>query len=734
MTGANAPTIYSPIFKEPRSLHTSSIFTTESSSKTVAVSKFFECGIIRFTIRTSVTICFCLFLSTQVSNRLILRQVSKRSATIFCTEGICLVKNSLAEMSVIVVFAYSTIVAVTTVEIVPSCRNGFGLGLSASGAGVGHLPCFRTGSSFDNRTTIPRMVLIYGDIANMLGSTTSSANTVYATRTRASSILRVLFPLVTSRLSPIVLIGLLCVFIAGMKRVALFRTSRSNDSFGKRVLLSRDSLSVSLSASRTGKCTNTIVFVGRLNSDNTVTVAVSKSRNRLCLLVRRVMRASERTDTIFLAGCRFGYNTLAPIMTQCRNDFRLRFTVARAGISADTILVTSCRFGYDTLAPIMTQRRNDLRLRCAITRTGISTNASMLTGGLFGNNALIPIMTKSIHEITILGQILVLVADVNGVALFRTGRSNRLAGMPSLFNHRNGFGLGFSTNRAGKCFYTRLVNRSGLSDFTIIPAMRNHGGIVCLVGKTINLVALINGVALRGASCRNNFLHMISLVEHRNFIIPNLTTGLALERTNASLEIGRLFRHNTLVPIMTSCRRITIVVVFGRVLVANVLHPAVRGARSRMVANNKSELFVFLFSLRGVRYLNRLDVLILRRSCRSRDYRFCGSCGKRYGFVRLLGIYAIFLAVGRFTSVGYCILVGSVLLGIGSIRLCLVSIGVLIRGFGFLFGFLFGFGLAGFSILHSCIGLCATSRCTQGHRCAYCKSKRTLLYVVFLFH
>ena len=68
--------------------------------------------------------------------------------------------------------------------------------------------------------------------------------------------------------------------------------------------------------------------------------------------------------------------------------------------------------------------------------------------------------------------------------------------------------------------------------------MRGLVGEIALVSKTRNLIALIDGIALRSAGGSNDLQDVVGLVQRRNLLSTGLTAILALEGLDTGLGIS----------------------------------------------------------------------------------------------------------------------------------------------------------------------------------------------------
>ena len=237
-------------------------------------------------------------------------------------------------------------------------------------------------------------------------------------------------------------------------------------------------------------------------------------------------------------------------------------------------------------------------------------------------------MAQRIRIIAFLGQSGILVADVDGIALFCAGRRYRIALMPSLFDHRDIFRVSSTAGGAGKDLRTLLVDGSRLCDLTGIVGVRQLCLVIALVGQAGDFIALIDGITLSGAGRSNNALNMICLVKRRDFLGARLIAFLALEGLDTGLGISSSLRDCTAIPAVSLCRNKAVIVVHAAPLMADMLIVALRGAGRLMTANRE-----------GVFYLRLCGRS--RSSCRSRCRCFCrgrfgSSAGSRSAGTRLL--------------------------------------------------------------------------------------------------
>ena len=275
-------------------------------------------------------------------------------------------------------------------------------------------------------------------------------------------------------------------------------------------------------------------------------------------------------------------------MAECSNGLRLGFGAAIVGAFVGLFaLGLAGRRGSDcAVIPLVAQRGDALGLRCAVAGAGVGQYALCGAGCRGGDNAVVVIMAEGGSVVALLGQVLVLVADVDGVALLGAGRGDGLALVPCLIQHGDVLGAGLAANRAGKGFHTLFVNRRRLGDNTIIPAVGQLGGVLALVGQAGNLVALVNRVALGRAGRRNDLFDMVGFVKLRRFLGAGLAAGLAGVSNCALFKVGGLFRDNARAPVVAVGGNVVVVVVHAAPFLADVLVVARRCAACGVLADD----------------------------------------------------------------------------------------------------------------------------------------------------
>ena len=302
-------------------------------------------------------------------------------------------------------------------------------------------------------------------------------------------------------------------------------------------------------------------------------------------------------------------------------------------------------------------------------------------------------MVQSVHEIAVLGQRGVLVADVDGVALLSAGGSNRITLVPGLLHHRDILGIGITASRAGKGLDALLVDGRFLGHNTLIIGVRGLVGEIALVSKTRNLIALIDGIALGSAGRSNDLQDVVGFVQRRNLLGTGLTAIFALEGLDAGLGVGGSFRHGAVIPAMTLGGNIVVVVVHTAPLVADMLIIALRGAGGVMMAYGEG--------------VDGLRLLLGRSGSGSHGSRLLGrSLGAGGGFMgvvdgslggtvlgrNIVGV-RVLAGSGLFSLVGSSPRLSGLVLGAGSIGIGL-ALGRRRAGI-FLLGSVGGFGLYG---------------------------------------
>ena len=470
--------------------------------------------------------------------------------------------------------------------------NIFGLCCFANIAGVGLDASFGGCRLLGDDALIPLMFTSDRQVFHMLLIVAALTNIVYAAKSTTGSRSSDFFVLMAQRRNRRILVRLCGILIAGMQRITVLSAGRSNDSFREGIAQSRNYFFMHMGlVILTGIGALTVFFVGRFLRYNTSVPSVSSRRNRFRVGVFLIIQASEGFNTILGAGRSLGDSTIIPLMAQSR-DF-LGLSLCAAGILALVGLNASCRTG---------------RCRCDCTS--------------------VPSMAQCIRIIAFFGQSGILVADVDGIALFCAGRRYRIALMPSLFDHRDIFRVCSTAGSAGKGLRTLLVDGSRLCDLTGIVGVRQLCLVIALIGKTGDFVALIDGIPLSGAGRSNNALDMICLIERRDFLGARLIAFLALEGLDTGLGISSSLRDCTAIPAMSLCRNKTVIVVHAAPLMADMLIVALRGAGRLMTANREGVFYLRLYGRS-------------RSSCRSRCRCFCrcrfGSpAGSRSAGTRLL--------------------------------------------------------------------------------------------------
>ena len=417
-----------------------------------------------------------------------------------------------------------------------------------------------------------------------------------------------------------------------------------------------------------------IRFAGRLGRDNTVIPVMAECCNgfRLCFGAA-IVGAFVGFLALGLAGGRGGNRTVIPLVTQCGDSLGLRVAgIALANVSQHalcgagrrgrdraiipvvaqrcnglclglgaaivgafkgflTLGLTGRRGGNRTVIPLVAQRGDALGLGHAVAGAGVGQHALCRAGCRGRDNAVAVIMAEGGSVVALLGQILVLVADVDGVALLGAGRGDGLALVPCLIQHRDFLGAGLAASRAGKGLDALLVNRCGLGDNTVIPTVRQLGGVLALVGQAGNLVALVNCVALGCAGRRNDLFDMVGFIQLRRFLGAGLATVFTSVSNCTLFVVGGLLGDNARAPVVAVGGNVVVVVVHAAPLLADVFVVARRRAACGVLADDVSV---------G-------DGLRRSRGCRSSSLCRCfGRIGRFTGLTALVGAGIVFVAVG----------------------------------------------------------------------------------------
>ena len=417
-----------------------------------------------------------------------------------------------------------------------------------------------------------------------------------------------------------------------------------------------------------------IRFAGRLGRDNTVIPVMAECCNgfRLCFGAA-IVGAFVGFLALGLAGGRGGNRTVIPLVTQCGDSLGLRVAgIALANVSQHalcgagrrgrdraiipvvaqrcnglclglgaaivgafkgflTLGLTGRRGGNRTVIPLVAQRGDALGLGHAVAGAGVGQHALCRAGCRGRDNAVAVIMAEGGSVVALLGQVLVLVADVDGVALLGAGRSDGLALVPCLIQHLNVLGAGLAANRAGKGLDALLVNRCGLGDNTAIPAVGQLGGVLALVGQAGNLVALVNCVALGCAGRRNDLFDMVGFIQLRRFLGAGLATVFTSVSNCTLFVVGGLLGDNARAPVVAVGGNVVVVVVHAAPLLADVFVVARRRAACGVLADDVSVGDGFRRS----------------RGCRSSSLCRCfGRIGRFTGLTALVGAGIVFAAVG----------------------------------------------------------------------------------------
>ena len=390
-------------------------------------------------------------------------------------------------------------------------------------------------------------------------------------------------------------------------------------------------------------------LAGGRGGNRTVIPLVTQCGDSLGLRVAGIALANVSQHALCGTGRRGRDRAIIPVVAQRCNGLRLGLGAAIVGAFKGflTLGLTGRRGGDCAVIPLMAQRGDGLGLRCAVAGAGVGHHTLCRAGCRSRDNAVVVIMAEGGSVVALLGQVLVLVADVDGVALLGAGRSDGLALVPCLIQHLNVLGAGLAANRAGKGLDALLVNRCGLGDNTAIPAVGQLGGVLALVGQAGNLVALVNRVALGCAGRRNDLFDMVGFIQLRRF----LGAGLAAVFTSVSnctlFVVGGLLGDNARAPVVAVGGNVVVVVVHTAPLLADVLVIARRRAACGVLADDVSVG-------NGLRRSRGCRSSSLCR-CFGRIGRFTGLTALGAGIIFAAGI-AVIGARGRAAIIGAALL------------------------------------------------------------------------------
>ena len=374
-------------------------------------------------------------------------------------------------------------------------------------------------------------------------------------------------------------------------------------------------------------------LAGGRGGNRTVIPLVTQCGDSLGLRVAGIALANVSQHALCGAGRRGRDRAIIPVVAQRCNGLCLGLGAAIVGAFKGflTLGLTGRRGGNRTVIPLVAQRGDALGLGHAVAGAGVGQHALCRAGCRGRDNAVAVIMAEGGSVVALLGQVLVLVADVDGVALLGAGRSDGLALVPCLIQHLNVLGAGLAANRAGKGLDALLVNRCGLGDNTAIPAVGQLGGVLALVGQAGNLVALVNCVALGCAGRRNDLFDMVGFIQLRRFLGAGLATVFTSVSNCTLFVVGGLLGDNARAPVVAVGGNVVVVVVHAAPLLADVFVVARRRAACGVLADDVSV---------G-------DGLRRSRGCRSSSLCRCfGRIGRFTGLTALVGAGIVFAAVG----------------------------------------------------------------------------------------
>ena len=331
----------------------------------------------------------------------------------------------------------------------------FGLCCTTNSAGKGLDASLSSGRLLRYNAFTPLMLAGSRKVTHMLLIVAALTDIVYAARSATGSGSSDFLILMAQRSNRCILIGLCGILIAGMQRVTVLGAGRSDHSFREGIAQFRNYFLMNMGlVILTGIGALTVFFVGRFLRYNAFVPRVSRRRNRFRVGVAPIILAGKGLDTVLGAGRSLGDSTIIPLMAQSR-DF--------LGLS----------------------------LIAAITSAGIGLNASCRTGRCRCDCTGIPGMPQCIRIIAFFGQSGILVADINGIALFCAGRLYRSALMPCLLDYRDILRVSSTAGGAGKGLRTLLVDGSRLCDLTGIVGVRQLCLVIALISKTGDFVALM---------------------------------------------------------------------------------------------------------------------------------------------------------------------------------------------------------------------------------------------------
>ena len=524
------------------------------------------------------------------------------------------------------------------IEVVTLGGDCLGLRLTAVRAGVGHDARAGAGRLSRHDARIPAVRAGLGQRADKLRLAAAGAHTIHMAVLGTGGRGGRFQPSMAGGGLVVILVGVGVILVALVQGIALLSAGGRDDRLGEGVLLGRDDLGVGIAAASTGKGTHTVLLVGGFLRHNTRIVAVAGGGDNLSLGVGGVTGAGIDAFAVRSAGGGGGDDALAPVVTECRDDLCLRCTVAGTGVGALAVRVTGGGGGDDALAPVVTQR-------CGL--------------------------------VALLGQALVLITDVEGIAAALTGGGYRLALMPRLFQHRDSLGSGRAAVLTGEQPFAGGVDGGLFRDDALVIAVGQLGGVVGLVGQAGLLVALVDGVAFGHTSRGNYLLHMVGLVQLGKLLGSGCSADLTGEGLFALRGIGRRLRDDALAPVVTGGGLVVVVVVGTTPLGADVLIVANLSAGGRVIAHREGiPLRGLADGLRGSRVRNH-----------RRGGRLCAGLGSKGRRGRLGGgILSLGCGIG-------CIMRG--------VRLCLVLLRLLVRlrrGRGLGSGFFRGGAVRGFGL------------------------------------
>ena len=166
-----------------------------------------------------------------------------------------------------------------------------------------------------------------------------------------------------------------------------------------------------------------------------------------------------------------------------RDDLGVGIAAASTGKGTHTVLLVGGFLRHNARIVAVAGGGDNLGLGVGgVTGAGIDALAVRSAGGGGGDDALAPVVTQRCGLVALLGQALVLITDVEGIAAALTGGGYRLALMPRLFQHRDSLGSGRAAVLTGEQPFAGGVDGGLFRDDALVIAVGQLGGVVGLVG------------------------------------------------------------------------------------------------------------------------------------------------------------------------------------------------------------------------------------------------------------